>query len=245
MVSSWVFKTFVVSLSFSVKEHSSESVFIKSLHDVVNFNSECHILLFIKEHFPYNIQIKNPSTIKTLNHYIKYKSRYQKRVDPFVSVTTIKGMNCIYAILVHIWDKTSSSLKNDDITPSVFAIRRYFEPDLLTQRWHESKGIYVNPMLHLFLFTTVNLSFFQDDESDLNRKLDFITKIGIVLFNELDFQEDFEPSSSKVMEHYMCYYCPPKSSETAIRCQFFIKAPVPFCAFLKEGERQEFQNYRL
>jgi len=199
---------FVISFSYS------ESVFIKSLQDVINFNSECHILLFIKQPFTYNIQIQAPSTIKTLNGKQKVKRTEKNRINSFISVMTIKGIDCVYAILVRVperpLDKTNSSSEKRhhsdffDILTSAQAVKCGISELLSFKLGNNYKPIDVNPMTHLLLFTAETRTYFQKHETELMKRIKFIMKIGIVLLEEQHFQDDHKPCSSKAMETFIC-----------------------------------------
>jgi len=101
-----------------------KSEFLKSLEDVIQFNSHCHIILLLQQPFSCKLLIRSPSTIQTFSFPNPIEPIFATK-DESIYVTRIKGINCIYAIVVQVKSETQG-IKNRT-TEQLFY---YGSPDL-------------------------------------------------------------------------------------------------------------------
>jgi len=222
MVSAIILTRLLFVFSSLIKCTFTESTFLNSLHEVINFNSDCHITLLLHQTFAHDIEIQSPVSIRSYTSFRDETSRLPVKSNPPISVTRIRGIYCIYAIIVHILSETpksqmsyqsvSQNFTRDSVytgnysveeTSTIFQLgKRFFEIQLQQQRI----AFLINRMTTLILLTDVQLSFLQKIEEDFIYYHKYFKKFGIVLFSPSDLKVTNKPFK-KFIENYVCYNC--------------------------------------
>jgi len=158
---------------------NSESVFINSVHDVVNSNPECHKNILIQTPLYHSFAPKNPCTIKRLSRDLMENSRNKK---PF-SVLRIRGINCFYSVLLQTHKlprpfKISTSPNSTFGSIPYYLIEAYFFTDYTGKFDFQFR---TRKVMYFMIFTRIQTEDLPNVEKFLKSK-HLTWQIGFVLF---------------------------------------------------------------
>jgi len=216
-----------------VKRSSQESTFLNSVHEAINYNSECHIHIVLQEPFYYPLHIKNPSTIRLLTTSVSdnHKSLYSKNSS--ISVLHVRGIKCIYLIAIQT-RKVSIVDVRFEFFP-LYAIHQQFLN-------HKSVDLKfdINKMTYTVIFLTItssDLLQFLKEFTWFSLHVRFYWKNGYVLISDSDFY-DVGSNGSKNITHLTCIECSINSKYVISNANFELKSLRKFANYItKVNER--------
>jgi len=214
----------VIILLKLLKCSLSESNFINSVQDATNFNPQCHIHILMQVPFHHSLTLKNPSTIRTLSKNSDQNKKNLSIQNSSISVVQIRGINCIYGILlqIHKFPTSNSTInrKNDILKPFQSIPFEFIDDHFLS-----IKGLQGYPccaiyrITYMIIFTRISPKHFSAFEGAFTPSVYLLYKAGFVLLLDADFIETTKPIS-KPITHIFCLYCIP--SPPLIRSGFNI-----------------------
>jgi len=232
-----------------------KSVFLKSLEDVIKFNSHCHIILLLQQPFKYQPLIHSPSTILTFTNRMEERDSRRKKKDNSIHVTRIKGINCIYAIVVQVKPETPGfqnrtteqlfyygGLNLASFHGSWSNVSRISYTFFTVQYKKRFDIFYINRMTHVVWFTTAKLPFLHETEGELIKYFGRLKKVGIVLLEKSHFKDNRNHgggSETKCIKNYLCSHCAQSPPHLQPHVNFSLNNLSRFEEFLKmENDKQ-------
>jgi len=136
-------------LSTQMNFSFAQSTFLKAVHEVINFNSDCHIFLILQQPFMYNVEIKSPLSIQTFENpkgSINNNMTLRLKQNPPISVMNIKGIHCIYAVVIRVQPESQGNYTASSEQLFLYGLlhrnsRSRFDPPLTMERREWSVGI--------------------------------------------------------------------------------------------------------
>jgi len=246
-----MFLSEILTLTFLilVKSCFQESIFINSVHDVVNYNSECHIHLLLQAPFYFTIVLKNPLTIRLLDESKIQNEDSLLQDNSTISIENVRGINCIYFIFLQPYKQTNltAGLQNLDtnyykpVSIPLFNIAGMFFgiKDRL-----DGSDIFVSiteKISHMIIFTRlISIELPPFVYLFLETKTHVSNKIGFVLLSDSDFEEK-NSNASKSITHLICRPCVSEPLHTLSDTIFNLRYLKNFLDHFKTVNERHFQ----
>jgi len=252
----------IVTFIFMIflKSCFQESAFINSVHDVVNYNSECHIHILLQAPFYFPIYIKNPLTIRLLSKVRSENVNSLLQDNSTLSIVNVRGIHCIYFVLLQPHKKTSGIVSSrqsldrsdaENYTPvsnfgsipffNIFS--RFFG---IKDRLNEFDGFLsmTGKISQVIIFTRLNNTDLPGLAKILHQTNHEVSrKVGFVLLSDSDFELKNSQASKKIT-HLMCHNCFSKQLDSTISDKTFILSSLnSFVDYLQSVNERRFLIY--